>query len=103
MLEARLQADIELEGNRVRLKTTPNRLLKTMRDVVRASAPYYFEGGAGSISPVLDPGQRRGCPLDGQTLSVPRGMVRKDWRYYEVERAIQDVMILIAMDVGVYR
>ena len=103
VLEARLQAEVVPEGNRVRLRTSPNRLLKTMRDVVRASAPYYFEGGLSEFRRFSARVTEGVSALDGQTLSAaPRGWSEEDWRYYEVERAIQDVMILIAMDVGVY-
>ena len=45
VLESRLQAELTLDGNEVRLRTPSSRLLRSMRDVVRASAPYYFEGG----------------------------------------------------------
>ncbi len=103
VLEARLQAEVVPEGNRIRLRTSPNRLLKTMRDVVRASAPYYFEGGLGEFRRFSARVTEGISELDGQTLSsAPRGWTEEDWRYYEVERAIQDVMILVAMDVGVY-
>jgi outer membrane protein OmpA-like peptidoglycan-associated protein len=103
VLEARLQAEVVPEGNRIRLRTSPNRLLKTMRDVVRASAPYYFEGGIGEFRRFSARVTEGISELDGQTLSsTPRGWTEEDWRYYEVERAIQDVMILVAMDVGVY-
>jgi len=103
VLEARLQAEVAPEGNRIRLRTSPNRLLKTMRDVVRASAPYYFEGGLGEFRRFSARVTEGVSELDGQTLSsAPRGWTEEDWRYYEVERAIQDVMILVAMDVGVY-
>jgi len=103
VLEARLQAEVAPVGNRIRLRTSPNRLLKTMRDVVRASAPYYFEGGLGEFRRFSARVTEGVSELDGQTLSsAPRGWTEEDWRYYEVERAIQDVMILVAMDVGVY-
>ena len=103
VLEARLQAEVAPEGNQVRLRTSPNRLLKTMRDVVRASAPYYFEGGLREFRRFSARVSEGVSALDGKTLSAaPRGWSEEDWRYYEVERAIQDVMILIAMDVGVY-
>ncbi|MGB0509557.1 MAG: OmpA family protein [Flavobacteriales bacterium] len=103
VLEARLQAELTLDGNTVRLRTPASRLLRSMRDVVRASAPYYFEGGLAEfrrftprVSDALD-------ALDGMRVEpAPRGWTESDWRYYAVERATQDAMLLVAMDVGVY-
>ena len=103
VLEARLQAELLLDGNTVRLRTPSNRLIRSMRDVVRASAPYYFEGGLSEfrrfstrVSEAID-------ALDGMRVdSPPRGWTDADWRYYAVERATQDAMLLVAMDVGVY-
>lgn len=103
VLEARLQAELTLDGNAVRLRTPPSRLLRSMRDVVRASAPYYFEGGlaefrrfSARVSEAID-------ALDGMRVGpAPRGWTDSDWRYYAVERATQDAMLLVAMDVGVY-
>jgi len=103
VLESRVQAEVELEGNQVRLRTPPSRLVRTLRDVVRASAPYYFDGGMGEFRRFSSRVVEGLSDLDGMKLPpAPRGWSEGDWRYYEVERAIQDIMILVAMDVGVY-
>ncbi len=103
VLEARLQSEIILEENSVRIRTSPNRLVRTLRDVVRASAPYYFEGELAEFRRFSGRVIEGLSSLDGMTLGpTPRGWSERDWKYYKVERAIQDAMILIAMDVGVY-
>ena len=103
VLEARLQAELTLDGKEVRLRTPPSRLLRSMRDVVRASAPYYFEGGLAEFRRFSARVSDAISALDGMRLGpAPRGWIDADWRYYAVERATQDAMLLVAMDVGVY-
>lgn len=103
VLEARLQAELTLDGNEVRLRTPPSRLIRSMRDVVRASAPYYFEGGLAEFRRFSPRASEALGTLDGLRVGpAPRGWTESDWRYYEVERATQDAMLLLAMDIGVY-
>ena len=103
VLEARLQSEVVLEENTVRIRTSPNRLVRALRDVVRASAPYYFEGELNEFRRFSDRVVDGVSSLNGMKLGQPpRGWSEGDWQYYKVERAIQDAMILIAMDVGVY-
>ena len=103
VLEARLQSEVVLEENRARIRTSPNRLVRALRDVVRASAPYYFEGEISEFRRFSERVVEGVSSLDGMKLGPPpRGWSESDWRYYKIERAIQDAMILIAMDVGVY-
>ncbi len=103
VLETRLQSEVVLEGNTVRIRTSPNRVMRSLRDIVRASAPYYFEGEFNEFRRFSARVIEGVSSLDGMSLGPPpRGWSEGDWRYYKVERAIQDAMILIAMDVGVY-
>ena len=103
VLEARLQSEVRLEGGEVRLNTTPSRLLKSMRDVVRASVPYYFDGALGQFRKFRPRVQSALAELDGWTVpAAPRGWEEADWRYYQVEGRLQDVLLLVAIDVGVF-
>jgi len=103
VLEVRLQSDVRLEGETVRLTTSPSRLLKAMRDVVRASVPYYFDGALGQFRKFRPRVAEALADLDGWTIPPPpRGWEAVDWDYYQVESRIQDVLLLVAMDVGVY-
>lgn len=103
VLEARLQTELMLDGNEVRLRTPPSRLMRAMRDVVRASAPYYFDGGLAEFRRFSTRVSEAIGALDGMRVGpAPRGWTDADWRYYAVERATQDAMLLVAMDVGVY-
>lgn len=103
VLEARVQADVAIEGNQVRLRTAPSRLVKALRDVVRASAPYYFEGSFGAFKRFRPRVSEALEALDGMAIPpAPRGWEEGDWRYYQVERALQDALLLVALDIGLF-
>jgi len=103
LLEARLQSDVRIEGGAVRLVTSPSRLLKSMRDVVRASVPYYFEDAMGQFRKFRPRVEAALSELDGWRVPpAPRGWAAADWQYYQIESRIRDAMLLIAIDVGVF-
>lgn len=103
VLEQRVQSELILEGNQLRLGTRPASLLKDMRSVVRASVPYYFEGAVADFKrfrPRVGDALER---LDGWTLPAPpAGWIESEWRYYQVENAVQDLLLLAAIDLGVF-
>lgn len=103
VLESRVQADVTVEGNTVRLRTAPSRLVKALRDVVRASAPYYFDGPFGAFKRFRPRVSEAIAALDGMTIPpAPRGWEPVDWRYYQVERTLQDALLLVALDIGLF-
>ena len=103
VLEVRLQQDVQIDGTAVRLTTSPSRLLKAMRNVVRASVPYYFEGAMAQFRKFRPRVADALADLNGwEVPPAPRGWETADWAYYQVESRIQDVLLLVAMDVGVF-
>lgn len=103
VLEARLQADVEVTSGQVRLRTSPSRLLKAMREVVKASAPYYFEGEMRDFKKFSPRVRSVVAALDGWPIpAVPDGWNQSDWQYYQVESVLRDAVLLVGMDVGVF-
>ena len=103
VLEARLQADVSLEAGTVRLRTSPSRLLKAMREVVKASAPYYFKGDMRDFKKFSSRVRLAVADLDGLDIPPkPDQWAMSDWQYYQVESALRDVVLLVGMDVGVF-
>lgn len=103
VLQARLQSDIWLDGDQVKLQTSPSRLLKSMKDVVRASVPYYFDGALGEFKKFSPRVRDAVTELDGFPIPPPpSGWTSEEWRYYQVEKALSNAVLLVSLDIGVF-
>lgn len=103
VLSNRLAAEVGLEDGRVVLRTPASRTLKDLTAVVQASAPYYLEGAMEEFKRFRPRVKEALAALDGWRVPpAPRGWDSGEWTYFQVQGALEEVMLLVALDVGVY-
>ena len=103
VLSSRLASDVTVDEGRVSLRTPASRTLKAMSTVVQASVPYYLEGAMVDFKRFRPRVKEALASLDGWEIPPePRGWELQEWQYYQVQSALEDVMLLVALDVGVF-
>jgi len=103
VLTNRLASDVVVERGQVRLATPPSRTIKDMRAIVQASVPYYLEGAVADFKKFRPRVKEALAGLDGWTVPpAPRGWEEEEWVYFQVQGALEDVVLLVALDIGVY-
>ena len=75
-----------------------------MRRIVQASVPYYLEGDRGGIQAVQAAGTRStgGLWTAGSVPAAPRGWELEEWNYFQVQGALENALLLVALDMGVF-
>ncbi len=103
VLSTRLASDVRVNQGRVVLRTPASRTLKAMSSVVQASVPYYLEGAIADFKRFRPRVKEALESLDGWEIPPePRGWEPDEWQYYQVQGALEDLMLLVALDVGVF-
>ena len=103
VLSNRLASEVVVDRGQVRLATPPSRIIKDMRAIVQASVPYYLEGAVADFKKFRPRVKEALAGLDGWTVpSAPRGWEEEEWVYFQVQGALEDVVLLVALDIGVY-
>ena len=103
MLTERVEQAVHLEGEMVTLSPSIPALLVDCQKLVRRSVPYYLEEEVPRFKRFAP--QVRSALENLSTLSVgspPNGWTSERWTYYRVQRAIEDVLLTMAMDIGAY-
>jgi outer membrane protein OmpA-like peptidoglycan-associated protein len=87
----------------VRFKTPVSRLMKDLRDVVQASVPYYLEGSMAEFRRFRPRVKTSLSALDGWVVPpVPSGWEPGEWTYFQVQGALEEVLLLVSLDIGVF-
>ena len=103
VLRSRLQSEVEVERGQVALKTPASRVLKGMAQVVEASVPYYLEGAMADFRRFRPRVKSAVEDIDGwQVPPMPRGWEEGEWTYFQVQGLLDEALLLIALDVGVF-
>lgn len=103
VLSARLAEDVGLEGDKVVLKAPASRTVKALGSIVQASVPYYLEGAMAEFKKFRPRVKNSIEELDGWVIPpAPRGWDEAEWTYFQVQGALEDVMLLVSLDVGVF-
>ena len=103
MLTERVEAAVHLEGETITLSPRIPALLLDCQKLVRRSVPYYLEGEIPRFKRFDDPVRRALENLAQLRVgSPPDGWTAERWTYYRVQRAIEDVLLHMALDVGAY-
>ena len=103
VLTTRLASDVTVDRGRVALRTPASRTLKELTAVVRASVPYYLEGALVEFKRFRPRVKDALSALDGWEIPpVPRGWDEGEWTYFQVQGAVEEVVLLVALDIGVF-
>ena len=103
VLTERLASEVLLDQGQVVLRTPVSRILKEMRSIVRASVPYYLEGNLIEFKRFRPRVKTALEGLDGwQVPAAPRGWESREWNYFQVQGALENVLLLVALDMGVF-
>jgi outer membrane protein OmpA-like peptidoglycan-associated protein len=103
VLTERLASEVTLQQGQVALKTPASRTLKDMRRIVQASVPYYLEGALVEFKRFRPRVKEALAALDGwQIPETPRGWEQEEWSYFQVQGALENVLLLVALDMGVF-
>ena len=103
VLRSRLQSEVDVERGQVVLKTPASRILKDMSQVVEASVPYYLEGAMADFRRFRPRVKSAVEDIDGWTVPpMPRGWEEGEWTYFQVQGLLDEALLLIALDVGVF-
>jgi outer membrane protein OmpA-like peptidoglycan-associated protein len=103
VLTERLASEVTLQQGQVTLKTPASRTLKDMRRIVQASVPYYLEGTLVEFKRFRPRVKEALAALDGWKIpEAPRGWEPEEWSYFQVQGALENVLLLVALDMGVF-
>ncbi len=103
VLTARLASEVTVDRGRIALKTPVNRTMKELTAVVRASVPYYLEGSMVEFKRFRPRVKTALAALDGWEIPPePRGWEEGEWTYFQVQGAVEEVLLLVALDIGVF-
>jgi len=103
VLSERLASEVTLEQGQVALRTPASRILKDMRSIVQASVPYYLEGALVGFKRFRPRVKDAVTALDGwEVPDAPRGWNADEWNYFQVQGALESVLLLVALDMGVF-
>lgn len=103
VLATRLASDVAVDRGRVTLKTPISRTMKAMTAVVKASVPYYLEGDMVEFKRFRPRVKEALAGLEGWEIPpAPRGWADGEWTYFQVQGELEDVLLLVAMDIGVF-
>lgn len=103
VLTTRLASDVTVDRGRVALRTPASRTVKDLTAVVRASVPYYLEGALVEFKRFRPRVKEALAALDGwEVPPAPRGWDEGEWTYFQVQGAVEEVVLLVALDIGVF-
>jgi outer membrane protein OmpA-like peptidoglycan-associated protein len=103
MLTERVEAAVHLESGRVELAPSSSALLIDCRKLVRGSVPYYLEDEVARFKRFDERVRVALENLDGlQVGAAPDAWTSERWAYYRVQHEIEDVLLLMALDIGAY-
>ena len=103
MLTERVEEAVNLEGDMVTLSPSIPALLVDCQKLVRRSVPYYLEEEVPRFKRFEPPVRSALENLSALRVgSPPNGWTSERWTYYRVQRAIEDVLLTMAMDIGAY-
>lgn len=103
VLTERLASEVMLEQDEVALKTPASRIIKDMRRIVQASVPYYLEGAVVDFKRFRPRVREALAALDGWRVpEAPRGWELEEWNYFQIQGALENVLLLVALDMGVF-
>ncbi len=103
VLTERLASEVILDQGQVALRTPVSRILKDMRRIVQASVPYYLEGNLIEFKRFRPRVKEALEGLDGWKVpAAPRGWELQEWNYFQVQGALENALLLVALDMGVF-
>jgi len=103
VLSTRLASDVAVENGRVSLRTPVARTMKELKSIVQASVPYYLEGSMAEFRRFRPRVAEALGQLDGWSIPpAPDDWEPGEWAYFQVQGALEDVLLLVALDVGVF-
>lgn len=103
VLSSRLAADVGMEDGKVFLRTPASRTVKDMGAIIQASVPYYLEGSLAEFKRFRPRVKEALSALDGwQVPPAPKGWESAEWTYFQVQGKLEDVVLLVSLDVGVF-
>ena len=101
VLTTRLASDVTVDRGRVALRTPASRTVKDLTAVVRASVPYYLEGALVEFKRFRPRVKEALAALDGwEVPPAPRGWDEGEWTYFQVQGAVEEVVLLVALTSG---